>query len=317
MTNSQKRRENLLTTEQVSCRICGLENPRRLFSERYVLEDAAVDLGINRCRQCSLVYVSPRLTPESTRLVYELDRDETISNNYCWDGSASEGRFAPLLRRLKTTASPGKLLDVGCGAGQFLHAAKKSGPWQVIGVEPVASAAEQARRYAGCEVHCSTLESAHFAPHSFSVAALLGVLEHLHEPVETLRHVRRLLKSDGVLAIYVPNFNYLRWKDAGPLCYARTRRWSKLHPQEHLFHFTAGTLRRTLEACGFDVLRIDIGRPFTPAHKLKWVIKEAAYWASCGVKTATGIHAGALEVIARANPKHLDESGLPTWKRSA
>jgi 2-polyprenyl-3-methyl-5-hydroxy-6-metoxy-1,4-benzoquinol methylase len=301
MNNHLGQRDVTLVTEQVGCGFCHSREAKRMFTERYILGRSAVELGINRCRECGLVYVSPRLTPGSTRLVYELDTEQTISDHYCWDGSASEQRFTPLLKRLARLARPGTLLDVGCGGGQFLRAAKRYGLWQVTGVEPIANAAQHAERYAGCEVRRSTLEEAGFARGSFHVITLLGVLEHLHDPAATLRLARELLQDDGVLAAYVPNFAYLRWKDAGPVAYARAGQWSMLHPQEHLFQYTNRTLGQMLQACGFEVVRVDVGRPFAARRWTKQVVKAAAYWSTCALKAVTGIHLGGLEIIARAN----------------
>jgi len=291
-----------LMTESVPCTHCGSRDAIRLFTERYELAGDAANLGINRCRHCRLVYVSPRLTPEATRLVYEVDTSDTISHAYCWDGSASESRFDALLDRLAQTANPGRLLDVGCGGGQLLRAAKRKGRWDVVGLEPIVHAAEQAELYAGCEVRRTTLEEAGFPLGSFDVITMLGVLEHLHDPIAVLHSARKLLRQDGLLAVYVPNFNYLRFKDAGPLCYARTGRWSKLHPQEHLHQFTPQTLLKMLATCGFEVLRVDVGRPFVPSQWAKRLLKQAAFAATCALKASTGIHVGGLEVIARVAP---------------
>lgn len=287
-----------LQTEQINCLLCASAAAKRLYNESYTLASSTAVLGINRCRSCGLVYVSPRLTPQSIQLVYERDAAQTISHNYCWDGSASRRRFARLLTRLAEVARPGKLLDVGCGGGQFLRAAQQTGRWQVCGIEPVAEAARLARKHAACEVEPTTLDRAAYAPHSFDVVTLLGVLEHVPDPVATLRQARNMLRSDGVLAAYVPNFNYLRWKDAGLLCYVRSKRWSSLHAQEHLFHYTPRTIRRLLETCGFEVLRIDVGRPFASRRPVVHAMKEAAYWATTALQRAAGMHLGGLEVLA-------------------
>lgn len=270
-----------------------------MFNENYTLAGSTAVLGINRCRSCGLVYVSPRLTVESTRLVYECDAAQTISHNYCWGGSSSQRRFAPLLKRLTEVARTGRLLDVGCGSGQFLQAAQQAGRWQVYGIEPIAEAARLAMKHAACDVQQTTLDRAAYPSHSFAVVTLLGVLEHVSDPLATLRQARQLLSDDGALAAYVPNFNYLRWKDAGLLSYLRTKRRSNLHAQEHLFHYTPHTICRLLEACGFDVLRIDVGRPFASRRLVVHALKEAAYWATAALQRTTGTHLGGLEVIAR------------------
>jgi 2-polyprenyl-3-methyl-5-hydroxy-6-metoxy-1,4-benzoquinol methylase len=293
------RPETRLQVERVACTHCGSNVAQRLFTEQYQLAGKSIDLGINRCRRCELIYVSPRLTPEATRLVYELDAADTISHNYCWDGDASESRFDGLLDRLTKLGSNGRLLDVGCGGGHFLRAAKRRGIWDVIGLEPIEKAAIQAARYAGCDVRKTTVDDAEFPAASFDVISLLGVLEHVHEPLAVLRSARSLLRADGLLAIYVPNYLYLRLKDTGLVCYARTRHWSRLHPQEHLHQFTPRTLAQVLRTSGFEVLQVDVGRPFASRHQSKQLAKQAAYAATCGLKALTGVHLGGLEVIAR------------------
>ena len=288
-----------LQTESTRCVCCDSPDSKRLFTERYTLQGSSAELGINRCRTCGLVYVSPRLTEESTRLVYERDTEHTISHNYCWDGSVSEARFRPLLRRLSEVSVPGGLLDVGCGGGHFMRAARRTGRWEVTGIDPVSSAARQAREYTGCEVEATTLERARFRSESFSVVTMLGVLEHVHDPVGLLNRAWELLDTGGVLAAYVPNYAYLRLKDAGPLCYARRGRWSELHPQEHVFQYTSSSLRRLLEQCGFVPLREDVGRPFITGSRGLQALKEAAYAVAAGLHRVTGFNAGGLEVIAR------------------
>ena len=293
------RSESRLQVEHVACTHCGSDDAKRLATEQYELVGDAVTLGVNRCRRCQLVYVSPRLTAGATRLVYELDATDTISHNYCWDGDASETRFDGLLKRLTKLGSRGRLLDVGCGGGHFLRAAKRRRNWDVLGLEPFESTAQQASQYADCEVRCSTIEDVGFSPASFQVVSLLGVLEHVHNPPSVLKSAHTLLCDQGLLAVYVPNFHYLRLKDLGPVCYARTRRWSKLHPQEHLHQFTSHTLTEVLKSCGFEVVRIDVGRPFASRQWFKQRMKQMAYSAACGLKATTGLHFGGLEVIAR------------------
>ena len=298
-----------LHTEKVGCLCCDANSGQRLFTEHYTLLGSAAELGINRCRRCGLVYVSPRLTPSTTRLVYEFDAEHTISHNYCWDGSVSERRFEPILDRLAKLAQPGKLLDVGCGGGHFLQAASRLGLWQLTGLEPIAAAADQAARYARCEVRKATLEDAHLPDNTFTVITMLGVLEHLHDPRYALLQAKRLLKADGMLGIYVPNFNYLRLKDTGPLSYVRHRRWSKLHPQEHLFQFQPRTLRQLLKSTGFETVQVNVGKPFMHGSQIKRLLKQVAYGAVNSLHALTGLHLGGLEVIAQVSSQVESKSG--------
>ncbi len=288
-----------LETEQVTCNLCGESRVRVLFRETYRLGREQADLHVVRCRRCGLVYVSPRLTVASTQHVYRHDSADTISHGYCWRGDSDGSRFRRLLQRLIRMRPDGRLLDVGCGGGQFLAEARRTGNWDLLGIEPYAPAAETARQHADCTVHTGTLEQTPLEPGSFDVVAMLGVLEHLHDPMSTLRLVRGLLKPGGVLAVYVPSFHYLRIKDTGWLSLLRTGRRSNLHPQEHLFHFTPRSLEATIAAAGFELPELDVGHPFMHGGPVKRYIKKTAYYAARVLRATTGMHLGGLEAVTR------------------
>lgn len=290
---------DVLNTEHTECNLCGSSERRLLYTEAYSLNGVTVDLGIVQCRKCQLVYVSPRLTLESTAYVYAHDAQHTISHEYCWDGSADARRFRRLLARLSVLAPRGRLLDVGCGGGHLLAEAARMNRWELIGVDPSDVAIQQTRHRVGCPVYATTLEDAPLEPASCDVVTMLGVLEHLHDPSGTLRRAGELMTGEGILAVYVPNFSYLRLKDAGLLGYLRKGRWSNLHPQEHVHQYTPKTLRAMLERSGFDPLHFDIGHPFLHGSWWNSLVKRAAYSGVCALKVATGLHLGGLEVIAR------------------
>ncbi len=288
-----------LHLEVVPCGICGHDTPRRLFTEHYELHGQRFQLGINCCATCGQIYISPRLDRDSVREVYRHDRAHTISHNYCWTDSASDARFQPLLQRLLEICPSGRLLDVGCGNGSFLAAAQCRGVWELTGVEPVAAAAAQAQQRIAAPIHAVSLEGAPLPQGYFDVITLLGVLEHVHDPLELLRQAKQLLRPQGVIAVYVPNFHYLRLKDTGPICWVRRRCWSHLAPQEHLFHFTPHSLRRLMQRSGFVTQRMDVGPPFLRGSGFQRWLKRTAFAAAASLYRTTGIHLGGLEIIAR------------------
>ena len=116
----------------------------------------------------------------------------------------------------------GRLLDVGCGSGEFAAMMAALG-WDVVGLEPDVRAARIARREAGIAVVCSRLEEAPFAEASFDVVTLSHVIEHLANPVDALRTLRRLVRAGGKVVVITPNAKSLghrvfraHWRDLDP-----------------------------------------------------------------------------------------------------
>lgn len=130
-----------------------------------------------------------------------------------------------------------RLLDVGCGDGMFLQAARKRG-WQTVGTE---LNPEPARRM-GFEVFRNLDECADQGP--FSIVTLWHSLEHMSDPRAVIEKIRRLVAEDGVVLIAVPDFDGYQSK-------AFRESWLHLDVPRHLYHFTATSLDRMLNQAEF------------------------------------------------------------------
>lgn len=107
-------------------------------------------------------------------------------------------------------------------------------------------AAEQVRKTFGLQVITGELENVKFPDGYFDVITLIHVLEHLRDPVGTLREVCRILKKGGIVIMAVPNIRSL----AGFLFQSY---WFHLDAPRHLHHFSPASLRRLL--CKADGIR--------------------------------------------------------------
>ena len=286
-------------TEQISCPLCGSSTTRLLAVEDFSTNQFQARLGVVECLECGLVRASPRLKAEYQQYVYTSDGPNTISHSYCWTESSSRIRFRPLLRRLVQSGSRGTLLDVGCGVGDLLCEAARLKTWTLFGADTSRQAVAIARNQCQATFFEQSVECLPLSPESINTITMLGLLEHVPDPIRTLRAAHSLLNPGGFLGVYVPNFNYLRVKDAGPLCRIRTGRLTNLFPQEHLFGYTFHSMARLLRTCGFEIIRSDVGQPFLNGKRVTNVLKRMTHAAAVGVHAATGIHLLGLEFIAR------------------
>lgn len=145
---------------------------------------------------------------------------------------------------------PGRLLDVGCGAGYFLDAGREAG-WEVQGVELSPAAVQVGREQLGLDIFQGTLEQAALQDQAFDILTMFEVLEHLQDPGPVLREAWRVLRPDGLLAVQVPNdLDSYRNRVFGP-----GNRWWIIPPL-HLYYFTASSLTQWLQKSGFTPLYV-------------------------------------------------------------
>jgi len=129
----------------------------------------------------------------------------------------------------------GSLLDIGCGTGDFISAAKNNG-WSVIGIEPNVAARAKANSKTDDKVFdISKLES--LPADSFDVITLWHVLEHLPNLEVHVQVFKKLLKPNGTLIIAVPNHNSF---DAN---YYKEF-WAAYDVPRHLWHFSQVSIKK-------------------------------------------------------------------------
>jgi SAM-dependent methyltransferase len=144
---------------------------------------------------------------------------------------------------------PGRVLDIGCGAGEFLASFTARG-WESVGVEPAAEYAARARARGIQVVEQILTPAVATTLGTFDVVLLAHVLEHVPRPLEMVRMVRGLLRPGGVFYCEVPN-------DFNPLQLAarevnRLRPWWVVLP-DHLNYFSLSSLASLLSSEGFDI----------------------------------------------------------------
>jgi 2-polyprenyl-3-methyl-5-hydroxy-6-metoxy-1,4-benzoquinol methylase len=236
-------RERIL--EEVACNLCGGTGTAP-FTRKDGLE-------VVRCTSCGLVYVNPRL--RAADLTEHYNSGESSRLEYYRDAEVADRRTFSEILGIATRLSPGRgaLLDVGPCAGTLLVQAREQG-FAVSGIEINAGAARMCREQLGLDVRAGVLEPDSYPPDSFDVVSMGDVIEHVPDPLATLRTVARILKPGGHVLISTPNVE------------SAAARMLQVKPEEHIYYYSAETLRASLAKAGLETVEmrtLDRYRNFT------------------------------------------------------
>lgn len=206
----------------------------------------------NVCTCCGFKWVFPQ--PDNTELdkiyndAYFRFREGRRGNGDYLKMKTSELYMASILKYCKN----GKILELGCGEGQFLEVAVKNG-FSAVGYDYSKHAIEVAkRRFGGAapvSFHAGPLAGQEHE-NSYDVAVLFDVLEHIRNPLKTLGDVQRLLKKGGIVVIATPATDSASAVLMG-------KQWME-YKREHLSYFNQENLGIALAKNGFQVEEIGV-----------------------------------------------------------
>lgn len=207
------------------------------------------DFSVWQCSACGLARTVPR--PSSMDRYYPAVYRRysgftlrALTLLYRW-------RVRGWIRRLPTN---GLALDVGCGDGWMLAALRRRG-WKVVGVERSIDGARSAAAVNGISTLVGDLDA--LRPSSgFHLVILFQALEHLDDPLRTLKQCAELLAPRGTLIVAVPNFSSWQARAFGAW-------WFHLDVPRHQNHFSPRTLSTAFERIGLRVVRT---RFVSPEH---------------------------------------------------
>jgi SAM-dependent methyltransferase len=237
--------------KSVKCNFCGNDDTRLLHELRDWQLSLPGEYLLVECQVCGLLYLNPQ--PEWSELIrhypdeyapYEGKAETSTSTYRRWKDRWGMRRRNRAIARFQRE---GRLLDVGCATGQFLDAMRRHGGWEVFGVEPVPAPAAFAREQFGINVFTGTLEEARFSENMFDVVTFWDVLEHVHDPKQTLQEAHRTLKPGGWLVVQLPEPQSWQAHWFG-------RYWAGFDAPRHLYAFPEQIFRRQLAELGFGMI---------------------------------------------------------------
>jgi 2-polyprenyl-3-methyl-5-hydroxy-6-metoxy-1,4-benzoquinol methylase len=219
-----------------------------------------------KCPNCGHLFLQGEFSPEVLRDLYSnyYPRSQFDLKNYRPYKEASgfkswlEGDKSSAFRWVPRDV---RVLDIGCGFGESLGYHRARG-CDVYGVE----ADENIRRVAekfGFKVHVGLFDPDVYEADFFDYVTLHQVIEHVTDPVQTLRGIARVLKPGGVAVLSTPNAGGWGAKLFGKL-------WINWHAPYHLQFFTRHSMRLAAEQAGLEVERVATVTPSAWLH-FQWV----------------------------------------------
>lgn len=161
------------------------------------------------CADCGLMRTDPMPTDGELNAYYS----SGYRKDYQFAGSkpprahiANSMRIAKArIAELEPWLKPGaKVLDIGCGSGEFAYLAKEAG-CVVTAFDPGSDYLEFAKQEYGVEAFSSRWEDAQLEVGSFDVITCFHVVEHLRQPIQAIAQMAKWLSDEGVVHIAVPN----------------------------------------------------------------------------------------------------------------
>jgi 2-polyprenyl-3-methyl-5-hydroxy-6-metoxy-1,4-benzoquinol methylase len=251
--------------EQVACNLCGSTQLTPVYQKpdaRFFPDEV---FTVVECGHCGLGFLNPRPTRAEIAKYYPRDYYQVPPSHQPGEPPAfinrrnrGKLRFLQELERRRT--GPQKLLDVGCGNGDFARFMLRRG-WQLEAVE----ISEHAARITEFPVYNQEFQDIPVNAPTYDAITLWAVLEHVHDPMAYFRKAAQVLKPDGRLVFLVHNFHsmasrYLFGEDI----------------PRHLYFYTRETVAQYLQKNGLHLEYEDNGRSIykmAPAHWLSYLIQ--------------------------------------------
>ena len=237
--------------ELLNCPLCQCNNKK--------LVQTIYGFNYEECLGCGVLYVSNPPNNLELKKAYESEyytksNKLLLANDAIIDYRVNE-IFKPkidfVIGELGEKFKHKTWLDIGCGVGEALYAAKKRG-FEVRGIEPNEMEAEYAEKKFGVKVYREFLsvKNRELIAGKCNVISLFSVLEHIIDPPALLHETSAVQEKGDLLVIEVPKWPSLSCLSQIAFPNQINR---MLHPPFHLFMFPILTLKNLIENNGYKV----------------------------------------------------------------
>ena len=231
-----------------SCPICTTEMKFKFVTKDYLVTGESFD--IVECEACSIRTTTPFPDKKIIGNYYSSDdyisHDDKVSGIF--DSIYGLVRTYQLNKKKKLIGkyfnkSNGKILDIGCGAGDFLQYMKEN-HWNINGVDT----SNKARKIANKKLNIKVMDPKDWINNKekYDLITCWHSLEHVHEPWVYLDKIKKSLTLDGFLIVALPNYQSTDAKIYKEF-------WAAYDTPRHLYHFTIKSMNKTIKPHGLNI----------------------------------------------------------------
>ena len=226
-----------------NCPICGAAAsfstlcPVTLTSPEHVYD-------LVECDCCHVRFLRPLPDTEALSRFY-------APHYYGSDWYKQEEKGKMFARNMLRRAPGRRFLDVGCGLGYFLHAAARTSGYEPHGVEISPEAVNYAKSKLSLDVRCGELMNAGYPDQFFDFIHVNNVIEHVRNPLGFIMECRRILRTDGLIYLSVPNGPV---DSAGLINYFQDEKKPPRSKDGHLFFFSLNAFDCLFHASDLEIV---------------------------------------------------------------
>lgn len=233
------------------CPVCGNGAGRPLLRSH---RDGGTLYRLFACGACSIQYWQPFKNPGA----------EWYGHDERYAGRNQDPLLEPTDKHRETISllapRTGRVLDVGCGTGNFLYYARSKG-WHVRGIDFDKDAIETGKnvfKIEGLEVADLGEFKRRHSEEQFDLITFFDVIEHIDDHREFMEEVRTLLKPGGYIAMTMPYRKHAAWLNPKDLPPRHLTMWDRMALRTFLLRegFEVVHMARKTEGLGFIVLKL-------------------------------------------------------------
>jgi len=203
------------------------------------------------CKQCSAIFLSPNPSDKILAQAYDDSYYGGTEDEEKFEGFIEKGLNYFRKQRAKKIArfaeDNGKVLDIGCGNGQFLEQVKSFADIDIHGTEMQGSSAQRASKIKDINLKIGELNPENYSKAYFDVVSMFHVFEHLKKPKDYLNIIDKIIKPEGYLVISFPNID--SWQSR-----FFKGKWLHLDPPRHLFFFKPKDFVVLMKERGYELI---------------------------------------------------------------